>query len=386
MKGHRWTTRPRRRVLMALGYYDPQLHRGIVRFAHQAGWVLDTSMAHYGVIPHHWSGDGILAILIPDRPDIQQYIAAHPATAVALYADVPEVAIPRVVLDDARIGGLAAQHLLERGFSDLGFYRVTDLVAVQERERGFRDEVQRSGRRYHLLDWHRAAQDQAAENSFEWLKNRLSQLPLPIAIMAQSDHRAAYLVSACEAAGLAVPEDVAVIGVDNEEYACELAAVPISSVDANREQMAYEGARLLDQLMAGEVRPPAVTVITPQRVVVRQSSDIFAIPDRAVARALAFIRDHYQQPIRVKDVVVASRASRCQLYRAFTQHLQRSVGSEIDRQRVDHAQHLLLERREKLYRIARICGFSGPEHFTRVFQRLTGETPSQFRGRGKRSG
>jgi LacI family transcriptional regulator len=230
-----------------------------------------------------------------------------------------------------------------------------------------------------LIDWHAASQQKPGLNWFDWIKRELPKLPLPIGLMAQSDHRASYLISACEALGLAIPEQVAVIGVDNDEHACEFASVPISSVDCDRERLAYEGASLLGRLMAGARTPRKPLKITPLGVVVRRSSDIFAVAHRAVARALHFIREHYRESIGVDDVIRASRLSRCGLYRAFQKNVGRSVGEEIDRQRVDHAKKMLAESDEKLYRIARECGFSGAEHFTRVFHRVTGGTPSAMR-------
>ena len=364
---------------MALGYYDPQLQRGITRYAHEAGWVLDTSMAHYGVIPSHWRGDGIITILIPERNDITRYVCRQKVPVVALYGDAERVKVPRVLLDDVRIGRLAAEHLLERGFNDLAFYKFTDAKAVQAREEGFRRAVRKASCRYHLVDWHAFSKEKRRVNWFDWIKRQLSSLPLPIAIMAQSDHRATYLIGACEAVGLAVPEEVAVIGVDNDVQACELASVPISSVDCNRETLAYEGAALLDRLMGGARSPRKPIIIPAKEVVVRQSSDIFAVPHRPLARALNFIRSHYSESIGVEDVIRASRTSRCGLYRAFRKYVGRSVGEEIDRQRVEHAKHLLRETREKLYAIARVSGFSGAEHFTRTFRRVTGDPPSAYR-------
>lgn len=371
----------RPRVLMALGYYDPQLHRGIIRYAQEAGWVLDSSMAHYGTLPTHWRGDGIITILIPQRDDITRYIRRQSVPVVALYGDVERVRVPRVLLDDFHIGQLAAEHLLERGFTDLGFYQFSPLHAVQAREQGFRQTVERAGRNYHLIDWHAASRRKPGQNWFDWLRRQVLSLPTPIGVMAQSDHRAAYLLGACEAAGRAVPEEVAVIGVDNEEQTCAFAPVPLSSVDCNREVLAYEGAKLLDQLMRDARPPKKPLVIPPRGIVTRRSSDVFAVASRPVARALQFIREHYQESIGVDDVIAASRTSRCGLYRAFQKHVGRSVGSEIDRQRVEHARRLLRDTRDKLYRIAHAAGFSGPEQFSRVFQRVTGEPPSAYRRR-----
>ena len=157
--------------------------------------------------------------------------------------------------------------------------------------------------------------------------------------------------------------------------------MPISSVDSNREMFAYEGARLLDRLMRGGRAPQRPIVVAPRGVVVRRSSDIFALAHRAAARALQFVREHYRESIGVDDVIQASRTSRCGLYRAFQKHVGRSVGEEIDRQRVEHAKRLLRDTDDKLHAIARSSGFSGPEHFTRVFRRVQGEPPSAYRKR-----
>ena len=313
---------------MALGYYDLQLHRGITRYAREAGWVLDTSMAHYSLIPHHWRGDGIITILLPERTDLIEYVRQQRVPVVALYADVPEMKVPRVVLDDIRIGRLAAEHLLERGFSHLAFLKFSNTMSVQNREKGFRQVVEEARRDYWLIDWHSASLANRGRNWFDWLKHQLEKLPLPIGIMVQSDHRATHLISACEAIGLAIPDQVAIIGVDNDEQACELAVVPISSVDCNREVMAYEGARLLDALMQKQCPPTQPITIVPKGVVVRPSSDIFAVGDPAVARSLGFIREHYRESIGVDDVVKASRVSRCGLYRAFAREL-----GAVDRRR-----------------------------------------------------
>ena len=363
---------------MALGYYDPQLHRGITRYAREAGWALDTSMAHYGVIPDHWRGDGVITILLSERGDITRFIRRQRVPVVALYADAPQVKVPRVVLDDVRIGQLAAEHLLERGFTDLGFYRFTGYQAVQDRQEGFRRAVEQAGGSFHLLDWYGAAQ-RRRKNWFDWLQRELTRLPLPIGIMAQSDHRAAYLLSACEAAGLAVPEQVAIVGVDNDEEACEFSSVPLSSVDCDREQMSYTGAQLLDRLMNGKRTPKRPIKIPPLATMVRHSSDIYAVADVTTARALQFIRQHFRESMGVEDVIRASGASRCGLYRAFHKYVGRTVGEEIDRQRVEHAKKLLRETRHKLYAIATLSGFSGSEHFTRTFRRVTGGPPSAYR-------
>jgi LacI family transcriptional regulator, galactose operon repressor len=364
---------------MALGYYDHQLHRGVVRYAREAGWSLDTSMAHYGVLPEHWQGDGVLTLLLPHREDVLQFTREQDVPVVGLSLDVEEIGVPRVCLDNEQIGQLAAEHLLERGFENLAFYKFSNICDVRGRETGFREAAEKAGARFLPLDWHAASHDHNQQGWFEWLKEQLRALPQPMGIMAQSDNRAAQLINACEGAGLTIPDEIAVVGVDNDEYACEFASVPISSVDSGRESLAYEGASLLGRLMQGEQPSDSTLAIEPRSVVVRKSSDILAVPHKAVARALSFIWEHFRDRIGVDDVVAQSYMSRCGLYRAFEKHVGRSIGEELARKRVEYAKTLLAESDEKLHRIARLSGFTGGEHFSRAFTRIVGSTPSEYR-------
>jgi LacI family transcriptional regulator len=374
----------RRRVLMALSYGNHQMHRGIARFAREAGWILETSMSHYGVIPDYWEGDGILTVVLESRPDVTRYLRRQRVPIVAMSADVPELRIPRVLFDNHRIGQLGAEHLLERGFENLAFYRFSDTVDVLEREEGFCRTVEAAGGKCRLLNWQVAQRRRARRRWFQWLQEQLRGLPLPVGIMAQSDNRAFQLISACEAAGLAVPEQVAVVGVDNDEYACEFASVPTSSVDSNREYLAYEAAALLDRLIGGDKAPAEPMVIAPRGMVVRRSSDMLAIDHSAVTRALSFIWKHFAEPIDTADVVAVSRMSRCGVYRAFEKHVGRSIGDEITRKRLEHAKELLAQSCEKLHRVARASGFGSGEHFSRVFTRVVGMTPSAYRNEQRR--
>ena len=338
-------------------------------------------MAHYGILPEHWQGDGVLTLLLPHRDDVLQFVAQQEVPVVGLSLDVEEISVPRVCLDNERIGQMAAEHLLERGFENLAFYKFSNICDVRGREEGFRRAVTEAGANYFALDWYSASQRESQENWFEWLKAKLRELPLPVGIMAQSDNRAALLIDACEAAELTIPDEIAVLGVDNNEYACEFASVPISSVDSGRETLAYEGASLLGRLMDGEKVPKSTSRIEPRSVVVRKSSDILAVPHKAVARALSFIWEHFRDRIGVDDVVAQSHMSRCGLYRAFEKHVGRSIGEELARKRVEYAKSLLADSDEKLHRIARLSGFTGGEHFSRAFTRIVGETPSDYRRR-----
>ena len=420
---------PRKRVLMAFAYYEHRMHRGVADYAQKANWILDSTMAHYGTPPKSWRGEGVLTLVLPDRPDLINSLRELDMPIVALTRDVEDIATARVVLDNFQIGKIAGEHLIERGFKHLAFYKCTHYCDVQDREAGFASAVSDAGLEYTLLNWYEAERQDPQANVIDtdssadikgrttvhdgvgiknidadsplqgsadnngrttvhdgvgiknlvWLKHQLLALPKPLGVFAQSDHRAYFLLSACEQAEIRVPEELAVVGVDNDEYTCEFAPVPITSVDSNREKLAYEGASLLDALIKGKSPPAEPILIPPVGLVVRHSSDILALDHPEVANALGFIWKHFHQRIGVNDVVAATAMSRCSLYKAFEQFVGRTMREEIERKRIELASRLLTTSTHKIAHIARLSGFGSGEQFCRAFVRLQGMTPSAFR-------
>ena len=371
----------RKRVLLAPAYYEHRLHLGAARYAREANWVFDTRMGHYGTLPDDWEGDGILALPLPSRPELTRYLCKAKVPIVALTADAEKLPAARVLMNNHRIGQLAAGHLLERGFRHLAYFKCNDYADVRDREAGFAEAVEAAGQTYHRLDWHAMVRKQPGHSLSVWLVRQLRKLPKPLGVMGQSDRRAYSVINACEAARLAIPDEVAVVGVENDPCTCEFAPVPITSVDANREELAYRGAQLLDRLMRGQHAPQSPIIIPPLGVFVRRSSDICSIEDPDVAKALSFIWRHYAERIGVADVVAATSMSRCTLYRAFKQYIGRTICQELERKRIEQAQRLLLTTSDKVHRVARQCGFASLEQFCRTFARVTGATPTAFRRR-----
>jgi LacI family transcriptional regulator len=370
-----------KRVLMALAYYDHRMHRGVAEFARKANWVLDTTMAHYGGLPDYWRGDGILTVALPNRPELIRFLRGMDVPIVALTNDVEGIADARVVLDNWTIGRIAAEHFIERGFKHLAFYKYSDFTDIRQREAGFAAAVKEAGLAYTRLDWHAAAKKHPRLNPFRWLGRQLLALPQPLGVMAQSDHRAYFLLCVCEEVGLRAPEQVAVAGVDNDVYTCEFAPTPITSVDSNRQEYAYQAASMLDRLMRGEKPPNEPVLIPPTGLVVRRSSDILAMEDPEVAKALGFIWQNFRDKIGVDDVVDATSLSRCVLYRDFQNLVGRTIREELERKRIELACQLLLSTSDKVSHIARQCGFSSGEQFCRAFFRVEGLTPRDFRKR-----
>jgi len=187
------------------------------------------------------------------------------------------------------------------------------------------------------------------------------------------------VIEACRRAGIVVPEQIAVIGADNDEPICELCNPPLSSVIPNHEQVGYQGAVLLKRLMSGESLPSAIVKVPPRGVSFRQSTDVLAMEDRGVAGAVRFIREHACDGVGVADVVANVRISRSVLQRKFRQQLDRSIYDEIMQVRIAYAQRLLAESNLSIGMVAEKAGFGSQEYMTDVFRRKLGQPPARYR-------
>ena len=197
--------------------------------------------------------------------------------------------------------------------------------------------------------------------------------------MACNDLRAHQVLMACSDRNIAVPEELAVIGVDNDELICELCQPPLSSIEQNSEGIGYQAARLLDRLLDGEAEPTEPIPVEPLGVVPRQSTSIVAISDADVAAAVHFIRTHVADGIQVSDVLQHVQISRSTLERRFARLLGRSPKAEILRVQLDRVKHLLSMTDFPLEKIARLTGFDYMESLCSTFKRITGQTPGQYR-------
>ena len=207
-------------------------------------------------------------------------------------------------------------------------------------------------------------------------------LPRPVGVMACNDDRGQQVLDACRRVNVLVPEEVAVIGVDNDEILCSLSSPPLTSVDINTVQVGFEAAALLDRLMAGR-RPPAEPFLLPPRgVVPRESTDVLATDDRELAAAIRFIRDHACDGLRVKELVRKTGLSRRALERRMEKLLGRSPKEEITRVQIERAKRLLTETDLSAATVAEKCGYSQPKYFSQVFHGKVGLPPGAYRRRG----
>jgi LacI family transcriptional regulator len=379
--------RRRRRVLLAMGLQSYERQRGIVRFAREAGWVMDSRLLSFHAIDREREYlnssryDGVLTLMSRLAPWLPPLVRSLRVPTVDMWADYPEENYPRVLLDHATIGRVGAEHLLSRGLRELMFYTHSVEGRGVIRRDTFRQTVLAAGGHFSELIWDHDKPTSPHQTRLAWLAQSLRQLPVPFGVMAGNDHIASEVLEAADLAGLRVPQDLAVLGVDDDPLVTELAPVPLSSIDSCREGVGYEAAALLDRLMNGEPPPKQPILIPPGRVVTRRSTDVLAVQDRDVANAVQYIRERFADPVTVDDVASASLISRRQLQDRFLRDTGRTISEALLWQRIDHAKKLLAETRGKVQTIAFQSGFKTGEHMSRVFRRSVGMSPQQFRER-----
>lgn len=322
-----------------------------------------------------WDGDGIIARI--ETPRIARAVVKSGLPVVDLSAARLVPSLPWVETDDAEIARLAAEHLLERGFKHFGFCGDARFNWSVWREDHFVKQLRKAGHDCQTFRSDPALTNLDSDNRA--LAGWLHTLPKPVGIMACYDRRGQQVLDACRNAALAVPDEVAVVGVDNDELLCELAAPPLSSVIPNTHRTGYEAAALLDRLMTGKKVTAKAHLIAPLGVAARQSTDVLAIDDHEVASAVRFIREHACEGINVADVMRVVSLSRRLLEQRFQRLLGRTPHEEIVHVRLNRVQRLLAETDLPLYLIAERTGFEHVEYLSVVFKRELGKTPRQFR-------
>lgn len=313
-------------------------------------------------------------VIMRDTEPVREIMRRGLPAVVFGHSQAEVSGLANVITDSAVIGRLGAEHLLERGFRELAFCGLPDKPWSGLRFASFRARAREARVRvWEFLAGGRRAGEQRRLARWLW------GLPKPVGVMACNDDLGEQVIEACKVAGLRVPDEVAVLGADNDELVCELSDPPMSSVVIGFERAGYESARVLHRMMGGRATRGRKIVVRASGVVARQSTDVLAMSDVSIVKALRFIRGGGTLPMRVDEVAMASGLSRRVLEKRFRARLGRSVLAEIRRVRVDRIARMLAETNLTVSQIALELGFEGTEHVARYFRRERGMTPLAFR-------
>jgi len=363
--------------------YGRGLLRGVKRYVDEHGpWSMYVELRHLDsrVPPwlKNWRGDGILT-----RTEFQataSLIRKLGLPAVELRATHLRQDLPFVGVDNSELGRMVAEHLIDRGFTRFAVYDIDTQAYFAQRRDSFVNHLHNLG---HDVSVYHAAGQREKPREWEREQERLAawvaSLPKPIGVLACTDQLGFWLLDACRRAGVAVPEELAAVGAENDESLCLMSTPPLSSVAFNPQQVGYEAARLLNKLMRGGKPPRRPIEVPPVEVVTRQSSDIVAIADKDVAGAVRFIRENADRGITTEDVLDVVHVSRSTLERKMRSVLGRSPKAEITRVRLELVQRLLRDTDLTLQQIARRAGFAHPQHLATLFKRRLTMTPGQYR-------
>jgi LacI family transcriptional regulator len=307
---------------------------------------------------------------------------------VNLSGALSEAKLPRVRVDYALAGRMAAEHLLSRGFENFAFYGLRDVFYARACWEGFSEHVERHGGQCSVYE-----DETSIGLAKPWRLNHaaldawLKQLKTPIGVMASHDPRAVMVVRSCRRIGLQVPSDIAVIGLNNDIHSCEFCDPPLSSVSRPGEKIGLEAAALLDRLIRGEPRPAGDIVLPPEGVVERASTNTLAIEGGdPLGEALEFIHEHLGRPIGVDDITRKVSVSRRWLEMAFRKKLRTTPHAYITQLRVKRAKTLLGEvRKLRFKQVAMDCGFSSTRQLNVIFQRFTGMSLREYAARAHAS-
>ena len=399
--------------------YERGLLRGIWQYSNLKGpWVFLRKAPHYqrfcGLRDKDLKrlgdcqADGIITPFFPEL----RYVAKLGLPTVLTPGIESLPGAVDLVNDDRTIGEMAAEHLREMGLRHFAFAGFDQLPWSLARRDGFREQLAKDGwqAHCHLVPFQANRRTVAREEPalVRWLR----ELPKPVGLMVCNDEFALSISELCRIYELRVPEQIAIIGVDNDEVICELSNPPLSSIAISTQQAGYEAARLLDRLMqrkttssllkkgtgselastnAAEDRGRKVPVplfqqaanrtvtVAASHVVRRQSTDMTAVDDLEVVKAMTFIQQNAHRIIQVNDVSKATSLSRRSLSDRFMASFGQSISDQIHRRRVEQIMNILTTTNRSVAQIADDIGYSSDKHIARYFRRQTGMTPRAYR-------
>ena len=332
-----------------------------------------------------WSGDGIIACI--DTPRTAKALLRAGCPVIDVLHNGRFDGIPAFDTDSGAVARLVADYFLRAGFRHFAFCGFPGIPFSDRRAAAYAVHLAAHGQKVRMFTARPPrnvaldipATERQGIGREKAIVTWLRQQPRPLALFACNDICAQQVLNACRRHGIRVPEEVAVMGVDNDDVLCNLCDPPLSSVEPDTARLGYEAAALLDQLMQGRPSKSGLREIPPVRVVERASSDVLPVDDPVAVQALKYIRDHVGEGIAVKDVQAHVRRSRTDLEQRFRRWLKTTVRKEIARRRMDRVRSLLEQTELGLAEIARQAGFATAAHLCRLFKAQFKQTPGTFR-------
>lgn len=338
--------------------------------------------------------DGIIGLLM--RPGLSEMVGALGVPVVDTANMYAGSVLPRACVDDAAVGRAAAEHLTDRGLRQFGFIGFPGEAYSDQRQAGFAGTLRAGGFDCHVLDYrkyHSVARKGGTVNAEEepwselptWasgnetLRRWAMELPKPCGVFAVNDERGLRLLDSALQGGVHVPDQLAVIGVENDELLCAYAHPPLTSIAVPAERIGYEAAALLDRLMTGEAPPVAPVLVPPIGIVTRASSDVLAIDDANLVAAVRWLRANATRRIHVGDVLRHVPISRRSLEQKFMATLGHTPNDELRRVRLAYAKTLLSTTDLAIATVARQSGFSSAERLAESFAAFQGCSPTTYR-------
>lgn len=367
--------------------YGRDIVRGIRRYVAEHGpWSLylesrDLSSSFPDWL-EKWPGDGILARTVDEQ--LLRKLKATKLPVIELRSTMLKHPFPFVGMDNSLVGSRVAGHFRDRGFQRFACCTDTSEKFYMQRCEHFMETLREQGFDCAVFQTatpgkKRPRWDEHQRALADWLRS----LEKPVGVFACNDQFGFWVLDAARRAGISVPEEVAVIGAENDKTLCDTAWPPLSSVQLRGQAVGHAAARMLDDWIHGRAVPPRETLLPPGDVVVRQSSDIVAVEDGRIAHALRFIRQHAADDLDVNRVAREVALSRSALERRMKAIIGRSPGEEINRIRFGHVEKLLVQTDLTLDAIAARAGFTHPQYMAEAFRKRTGVTPGEFRRRNK---
>jgi len=373
----------RKHILLLLEWYDYRIHLGVAQVARQNGWQLNCPKemnVNEGFLKN-WNGDGCIALL--ECVETLDYFWNKKIPIIDLGLFGYRRPVPRVVTDNRKIGQLAAEHFRDHGYREVFALHHGDNSMFRERLEGLQEFMELEGGHVTVLTSANNIQP-AIINELKMLaKSRGKKLEeLSLGFFGYEDTMAAEMISLCLQNDLRVPENFAVLGVDNDNLINSGLALGLSSVDSDQEGLGKAAARLLQSILESQPGNPTEKIVLrhpPKGVVTRRSTDCYAVRNPLVANALHYIQQNFYRGIMATDVADAMGVTQQGLQKAFARNYTRSPGQEIRHQRIQAVAHLLGTTKAKLDEIAVNCGYNSVSSLVHSFRETYGTTPGKFR-------